>query len=301
MEKKREFWVILAFCVVSVVWGSTYIGIRIGVEDLPPELFMGTRFVVAGSIVLLFSRLRGMTFPNRRDAGRYAVVGLFQISAAIGIIVYVEQWVHSGITSMIIASMPIFMALFEFFLPNRRRIEWKGWIGLVVGFGGVAILILTGSEAGSIDFLGAVLLILAAAFWAGGSVYSKSFPGSGSIVPRAGIQMLAGGAVQCIAGLIMGEAPKFHFTSSSFWAFIYLLVVGSFVGYGAFVYVMHHWPASKAGTYAYINPVVAVFLGVLILNEPLTLLMGVSAAITLGGVFLVQLSRYRSRDFNAGI
>ena len=135
--------------------------------------------------------------------------------------------------------------------------------------------------------------ILAALFWAAGAIYSKSFPGSGSILPRIGIQMLTGGIFECIAGFIMGESLRFHFTTQSLMAYLYLIVFGSLIGYGSFVYVIHHWPAAKAGTYAYINPVVAVILGAIILKEPVTVTMIVASAIILGGVFLVQLSRYK--------
>jgi drug/metabolite transporter (DMT)-like permease len=263
--------------------------------DLPPELFMGIRFLIAGFMMMSYSLVRKKPFPKWKDVGRYALVGLLQIFAANGIVVYVEQWVYSGITALILAVAPIFMALFELFLPGRARIEWKGWIGLIVGFGGVALLVFSGRNTGSADILGALLLVLAAAFWSAGSIYSKSFPGSGSMLPRIGIQMLVGGFLQCILGLIMGEAARFQFTLQSLGAFLYLVLIGSFLGYGTFVYVMHHWPAAKAGTYAYINPVVAVILGAVILREPVTSLMIVASAIILAGVFLVQLSKYKQK------
>lgn len=292
MAKREETMAILAYITVCIIWGSTYLAIRIGVSDFPPELFAGIRFLIAGALVLLFAYFKGYKFPeNVTDVKRQAIVGLFLLMGGNGIVVWAEQWVYSGVTSLLMAIVPLFNAILELFLPKGPRIGLKGWFGLILGFGGVALLVLAGSDAKIVDVSGGILLLLAAFSWSLGSVYSKTFKASGTMVANIGIQMFAGGIGLTIVGLLMGEAGKIHLTGKGMGAMAYLILAGSILGYSSYIYILQKWPASKAGTYAYVNPVVGVFLGAVILGEPVSSNVFISAIIILGGVFLVQLSK----------
>lgn len=297
MAKREETTIILAYLAVCIIWGSTYLAIRIGVSDFPPVLFAGIRFLIAGSLVLLFAYLKGYKFPDDfNGAKRQSIVGLFLLMGGNGIVVWAEQWVYSGATALIMAIGPMFNAILELILPNVPRIGLKGWIGLLLGFSGVALLVLTGSDAEIVDALGGLLVLLAAFSWSMGSVFSKTFKPSGSTVANIGIQMLSGGIGLTIVGLLLGEASNLHLTGKGIGALAYLIFIGSILGYSSYIYLLQKWPASKAGTYAYINPIVGVFLGAIILGEPVSPYVLVSAIIILGGVFLVQSSKKSNKQ-----
>lgn len=280
-----------AYAAVCVLWGSTYLAIRIGVQELPPLLFAGIRFLVAGSLILLFAFSRRAAFPTDWRAGaRYGVVGLFLLLGGNGLVVVAEQWVNSGIASLMVATVPLFMAIIEFLFMRRETLAWRGWLGLLVGFAGVGILVFSDGSSHGADPMGLLLLIGACISWAAGSVYSKTLKPSGSVVVQIGIQMLAGGAALSLLGLLLGEAGRLNFTPSGLWAMAYLVVFGSIIGYSAYIYVLQKWPAAKAGTYAYVNPVIALLLGAVILQEPLTLSMLIATVVILLGVLMVQTS-----------
>ena len=293
--KNEESKVIAAFVAVCIVWGSTYRAIRIGVSAFPPELFAGIRFLIAGALLLLYSRIKGLEFPaNLTSVRDQSIVGLFLLFGGNGLVVWAEQWVRSGIASLLLATIPLFMAVIELLLPGRPRIDFKGWLGLLIGFSGVAMLVLSDSGEGSVDIKGAMLLLTAAALWATGSVYSKSFKPTGSMFVNIGIQMLAGGTALTTLGILMGELPRVSFSIKGIGALLYLIFIGSLVGYSSYIYILQKWPAAKAGTYAYVNPLVAVLLGTLVLGEPFTLTVVISTAVILTGVLLVQLSKTKS-------
>ena len=284
--------VILAYIAVCILWGSTYLAIRIGVSDFPPALFAGIRFLIAGALVLIYAYSKGYKFPdNFTDVRRQAIVGLFLLLGGNGLVVWAEQWVYSGATALLLAIVPLFNAILEWFLPKGPRIGLKGWFGLLIGFFGVALLVFTGSETRIIDVPGGIVLLLAAFSWSLGSVYSKTFKASGTMVANIGLQMLAGGIGLTIVGLLLGEASNIHLTSKGLGALAYLIIFGSILGYSSYIYLLQKWPASKAGTYAYVNPVVGVFLGAVILGEPVSPNVFISAIIILSGVLLVQLSK----------
>ncbi len=289
---KEELKVALAYIAVCIVWGSTYLGIRIGVSDFPPELFAGIRNLVAGSIMLLYARLRGLEFPGSLiDLRKLATVGFFMLCGSMGLITYAEQWVHSGVTSLLVAACPLMMALIEMIIYRENILDIKGWAGLLIGFGGVGVLVMSASSTGSIDILGSMLVLLAAFSWATGSVYSKRMKAAGSIVTHIGIQMLTGGIVLTVIGLLLGEASRVRITARSMAAMAYLIIFGSLLAYSCYIYILKKWPSARAGTYAYINPLVAVFLGALVLGEPVTFYTIISMAVILGGVIMVQVSQ----------
>ncbi|HQA48129.1 MAG TPA: EamA family transporter [Bacillota bacterium] len=292
MSDREEIKVVAAYIVVCIVWGSTYLGIRIGVSDFPPELFSGIRNLVAGSIILMYARVKGLEFPkSRTDIRRLATVGFLLLCGSMGLISWAEQWVHSGVVSLMVASSPLMMALIETIVFKENTLGIKGWAGLLIGFGGVGFLVMSASGTGSIDIFGSILVILAAFFWSSGSVYSKRFKAAGSVVTHIGIQMLAGGVGLTTAGLLLGEASRVRFTVKSMAAMAYLIIFGSILAYSCYIYVLGKWPSSRAGTYAYVNPLVAVTLGFLVLGEPITYHTIISMVVILGGVLMVQVSQ----------
>ncbi|NLK35909.1 MAG: EamA family transporter [Gracilibacteraceae bacterium] len=295
--KNEESKAIAAYVAVCILWGSTYLAIRIGVSAFPPELFAGMRNLIAGTILLFYARLRGLEFPsNLTDIRNQSIVGLFHLFGGNGLVVWVEQWAHSGITSLLVSTSPLFIAIIELLIPGRPRMEFKGWLGLLIGFSGVAILVLSDSGAGNINIKGAVLLLIAAFLWAMGSVYSKTFKTTGSMIANISIQMLAGGTALLILGISLGELSRISISAKGIGALLYLIVFGSLLGYSSYIYILKKWPAAKAGTYAYINPPVAVLLGFLILGEPLNITILFSTIVILAGVLLVQLSKINSNS-----
>ena len=282
---------LLAYLSVCIVWGSTYLAIRIGVSDFPPELFAGIRFSIAGLLMLFFALMRHAQMPNLKTLLNVSVMGLFLILGGNGMVVWAEQWVDSGMAALLLATVPLWMALIELILPGRKPLGLKGWGGLMIGFGGVTLLILSGGKTGSIDLAGGLWILAAAVSWAIGSVYSSRVRLQGSIVAIIGIEMLAGGLGQVIVGLSLGEAQLMHFSTKGIGAMVYLIFIGSIVGYSSYIYLLQKWPAAKASTYAYVNPVVAIFLGALILGEPVTGGIVLASGVILGGVLLVQLGK----------
>ena len=296
LKDRQELKVVAAYLVVCIVWGSTYLAIRIGVSEFPPELFSGIRNLVAGSAMLLYARIKGLEFPkSRTDIRRLATVGVLLLCGSMGLVSWAEQWVHSGVVSLVLAASPLVMALMEIILYRENILGISGWAGLLTGFAGVGILVLSASATGSIDALGGTLVVLATLFWSAGSVYSRRFKAAGSIAAHIGIQMLAAGIGMTTAGLLLGEAARVRFTAKSMAAMLYLIIFGSILAYSCYIYVLRHWPAARAATYAYINPLVAVTLGFLVLGEPVTYYTVISMAVILGGVITVQVSQASRR------
>ena len=283
----------LAYLAVCFFWGSTYLAIKIGVENFPPFLFAGIRFITAGGLTIFYSKLKGNAFAdNKKDIAKISIVGLLMLLGGNGLVVFAEQWVHSGIASLLVATVPLFIAIIEIFILRDKKMDYKGLIGLALGFGGVVYLTLGKSSTGGIiDFKGTLLLLFASLFWSMGSVYSKTFKANGSIISNIGIQMFAGGIGLSTVGLLRGEISSINFARSSVLALLYLIVFGSIIGYSCYIYILQKWPASKAGTYAYINPIVAVVLGTIVLGEPFTFSIVISMMIIILGVFMVQQSK----------
>lgn len=284
----------LAYVAVCILWGSTYIAIRIGVSNFPPALFAAARFLTAGLINLTYCKIKGLPYPEHaREYGQMALVGLFLLCGGTGLVVVASQWVHSGMSSLMIATQPLFMAVLESLLHKKNTLSARGWLGLLAGFGGVLLLVFSNQGTGAIDLRGAAVLLLAAFLWSSGSVYSKTIKPSGSIVSHIGLQMFSAGAVFVIIGLLTGEATKLNPPLKSILAVLYLVFFGSIVAYSCFFYVLQNWPASKTGTYTYVNPVVAMILGALILGEPVSMGALASAAVILGSVYIVQTSKVK--------
>lgn len=284
--------VFLAYIAVCIFWGSTYLAIKIGVQEIPPMLFASIRFFVAGGIMLLYGSIRKLEFPKtKREVFGIGSVGLIMLTGGNGIIVYAEQWIDSGIASMMVATTPIFIALLEKLFIKNVKISTKGYIGLFVGFYGVYLLISPGASGSIIKFSDAIIILFATFLWSLGSVRSKMVKSNCSIVNNIGIQMVFGGFGLMIMSFVLKEYGNLTFSARGIMAMIYLIVFGSLVGYSCYIYILNKWPATKAGTYAYVNPVVAVILGNVILSEPISIRMVFSMATILFGVFIVQKSK----------
>lgn len=291
-SKKEEKQIILAYIAVCIFWGSTYLAIRIGVGELPPTIFAGIRFIIAGSLMLGYAKFKGLAMPkNSSEMLKISIVGIFLLVGGNGGVVWAETRVSSGIASLMVATVPLFMAIIESLLPSKPKLNKKGWLGLLIGFAGVAFLVLSDFNKTIVDIIGMALLIIGALSWASGSVYSKSFTSSASTVSNIAIQMLSGGICLAIIGGVLGEFQKAQFTPKGIGALLYLVVFGSIIGYSCYIYILQKWPAAKAGTYAYVNPPVAVILGAIVLDEAISLKIVLATIIILFGVILVQRSK----------
>jgi drug/metabolite transporter (DMT)-like permease len=286
----RALW---AYLIVCVVWGSTYIGIRVGVRHLPPFLFAGVRFLIAGAILAGAARLWGETLPRRRqDWLTLAITGTLFLASGNGLVVWAEQYLDAGTASIYVVTVAIWAACFDALMPGgKTRLTWGIAGGLVLGLAGMVLL--TGTTPAALlhsDLRGPVALLIGSASWAFGTVYLKRHPVDAGFSMAAAVQMLAGGAVVALVGLLQGETSAWHLTAPGAGALGYLIVFGSIVGFTAYGYALHHASATVVGTYAYVNPVVAVLLGWALLHEELSARKLVAMAIILAAVIWIQRS-----------
>jgi drug/metabolite transporter (DMT)-like permease len=284
---------LFAYLLVCTVWGSTYLAIRIGVRDLPPLLFAGVRFLIAGVLLALIVRAMGDHLPRTaRDWRIHAITGLFLLLGGNAVVVWAEQFVESGAASVFVAAVPLWAAFFDVVVPGGSSVfTWRVGVGLALGFLGSALLAgVTPGELMSSDLKGPVALTLASASWALGTVYSKRNKTDTSPFSAAAVQMVVGGAVITLLGLVLGEAASWRLSADGLGALVYLIVFGSIVGYTAYAYALRHASATIVGTYAYVNPVVAVLLGWLILDEAVTARTFAAMGLILGAVLMIQLA-----------
>jgi drug/metabolite transporter (DMT)-like permease len=293
VNRREKIIAYAAWGAVCLFWGTTYLAIRVGVQSLPPALFLGARFLVAGSIFVPYLKWRGFNFPQRKELANIAFVGFALLVLANGGVVWAEQWVPSGLAALVVATLPFWMAGFEAALPSGNKMTLRKGLGIIIGFMGLVILF--GSELrDSFDvtyFKGILALLFSPFCWALGSIYSKSRPIGIHPLMAAGFQMLIAGFILVIGGVLSGEVSRIHLDASGLVALAYLILFGSIVGYGSFVYALSKLPATKVSMYAYVNPVIAVVLGWLILGERMDWIVLSSTAIVLCGVILVKSSR----------
>jgi len=283
----------VAYLLVCTVWGSTYLAIRIGVQDLPPMLFAGVRFLIAGALLAIIVRAMGDRLPrSARDWRIHAVTGVFLLLGGNAVVVWAEQFVESGPASVFVAAVPLWAAFFDAIWPGGTSVfTWRVGVGLALGFLGSALLAgVTPGELLSTDLKGPLALTLASASWALGTVYSKRNKTETSPFSGAAVQMLAGGAVITLLGLILGEAGRWQLSAEGLGSLAYLVVFGSIVGFTAYAYALRHASPTIVGTYAYVNPVVAVLLGWLILHEQVTLRTFGAMGLILGAVLMIQVA-----------
>lgn len=263
-----------AFAALYLIWGSTYLGIKIAIETMPPFLMATTRFLIAGAILYFLARGNGAPRPAFEQWRHSLIVGGFLIAGGNGIVSFAEKWIDSSMAALIIASNPLFMTLGGWWGRVQSKPTFRMWLSLVVGFLGVALLIGYGGESNPRESIfGYALVLLAVAFWTFGSVFSKRNPQTINPWLQSGMQMICGGGVCLLAGSLLGEMGDIDVSAISMrsWiAFVYLIFFGSLVGFTSYVYLLRHRSPSAVSSHAYVNPVVAVILGWLILGETLT-------------------------------
>lgn len=283
-----------AWAAVCFFWGTTYLAIRVGLESFQPTLFAGLRFVVAGGVLFfVMSRQRGARLPARREWFDLGVIGLMLLGVGNGAVVWAEQWVPSGMAALLVATSPFWATALERLQNDGERVGLRGLLGMAVGFGGLALLVgpqLFGSELNGKYVLGVVIIQVGCFFWQAGSVYAKWRPTGVSPLMASAVQMLWAGVVLTLLGTLLGEWSGMRFSARSAGALVYLVVFGSIVAYSAYMYAIQKLPLPLVSTYSYVNPLVALVLGWLILSEPLGWREGGAALVILLGVALVKTS-----------
>jgi drug/metabolite transporter (DMT)-like permease len=290
---------ILAFAAIYLIWGSTYLGIRVAVETMPPFLMAGSRFAVAGVLILTFLRLRGAPWPTAVQWRDQTIVGIFLLLGGNAIVSWAELRVPSGITCLILGASPLIMVALDWIRPHGTRPTVALVVGVAVGIAGIALLL--GPGAIPEEYRPPVLYILAlfvsCTSWWVGSLYSKHCRSRTPLLMAAAMQMVSGCLCMLLTGLILGEGRDLVLTAISFrsWAaFGYLVVMGSIVAFPVYVWLLEHSTPAKVSTYAYVNPVVAVFLGWLILGEPMNGRILLASAIIIGAVAIITMGRSKS-------
>lgn len=276
---------------MCLIWGTTYLGIRIALETLPPLLMAAFRWICAGSILLGALKLRGERIPRIAAWGPLAVLGILLLGFGNGGVVWAERTVPSGLTAVLVATSPFWMVGIDALLPGGDTLTARRIAGLMVGFSGILVLVwpdvrLSGPGGGQLG--GVIAAQLACLGWALGSSYARRRERDENVLAAAALQMVFGGAILLAAGLLRREAMASPFSERSLIAWAYLTFVGAIGGFSAYAFALKHLPISTTSLYAYVNPVIAIGLGTLVLNEPFTWRTVVGAAIVFAGVVLVR-------------
>jgi len=291
---------LIAYLIVCVFWGSTYLAIKVGVTELPPFLFAGLRFLAGGIVLLGIARALGHAFPRRATDWRtLAIVGLMLLAGGNAFVVWSEQYISSGVASIFVVTVAMWTALFDALIPGgSSELNWRIIAGLLLGFLGTLLLVgASPAEIMAADKRGPIALTIASASWSLGTVYAKRHPTETSPYMSAAIQMIVGGSAVAIVGTILGEWPRWHLSGRGVVAFAYLVIFGSVLGYSAYAYALRYASATIVGTYAYVNPVIAVLLGWLLLHEVVTGRTFIAMAMILGAVIWIQFShKLKKRD-----
>ena len=301
MEAKtyRPTWkTLLAFAIIYFVWGSTFLAIRVGVREVPPFLLAAMRFLIAGLVLYGWTIARGERSPSARQWMSAFLLAVLIFVLDYGLLFWAEQRVPSGIAAVMLATIPVFMALSEIILLRTQRLTIRLAFALLIGLGGVAVLTSRSLNLGGapIDRAGAVALIIAAMSWSIASALTRKLPLPSSKVMSSGAQMLAGGVLLAIAAAALGEFRYFHpgtVSRGAWFALLYLIVAGSIVAFTAYVWLIHHESPTKVGTYAYVNPVVAVLLGYFLGGETLGLRTILGTLFVLISVVVITTTRVK--------
>ncbi len=283
--------VVLAFAAVYVLWGSTYLAIRFGVETIPPFLMAGLRHLTAGTLLFAWLRLRGTPRPQARHWRSAAIIGGLLLLGGNGLVTWAEQRVPSGLAALIVASVPIWMTVLDG-LQRRERPHGVVVAGLAMGLGGIVLLVAPGRFAGGshVDPLGAAALLTAALLWAVGSLYSRRVALPSSTLLATAMEMIAGGVILLVASSVAREWQGFSVaavSARSLFALGYLIVAGSLLGFTAYIFLLGATTPARVSTYAYVNPLVAVFLGWLLAGESVTPRTGLAAVVIVAAVALI--------------
>ena len=298
-EPHRPAWkTLLAFAIIYFVWGSTFLFIRIGVREVPPFLLAAIRFLVAGLVLYIWMLAHGERSPTTRQWTSASVLAILIFVLDYGLLFWAEQRVPSGLAAVMLATIPVFMALSEIILLRTQRLTARLALALLIGIAGVAVLVSRSLNLGGppIDTLGAIALIIAAISWSIASALSRKLPLPSSKVMSSGAQMLAGGVFLTVTAAALGEFRNFHpaTVSRQAWlSLLYLIVAGSIIGFTAYVWLIHHESPTKVGTYAYVNPVVAVFVGYFLGGESLGLRTLLGTLFVLTSVVVITSTKAR--------
>ena len=301
-QPQHRFAVMVAFALVYFFWGSTYLGIDIAVEHIPPALMCGIRFLIAGFFMLAFCGLRGRKIYYRpAQLGQMAGVGVLLLVGGNLTLAYAEKHVASGLAALIIAVTPLWFLVLDSLLLGDHHIALRGKIGLGLGVAGLVVLLwpdlMATSALGRVQFWASISLLGGSFSWALGSVLSKKWK-SPEVDPFSATawQMIAAGVVNLLVAFALGDSSRAVWTARGIGATLYLVVFGSWVGYTAYIWLLNHVPTSKVSTYAYVNPVVAVFLGWLILHERVDAYILAGSAVVVASVALVTSAQVTARS-----
>lgn len=291
---------LLAFAILYFVWGSTYLAIRVGVLEVPPLLFAAMRFLFAGLLLYGWVMVRGERLPKGRQWSSICLLALLYFVLDYGFLFWAEQRVPSGPAAVMMATIPVFIALSEIVILRTQRMTLRLAAALLIGIGGVGVLVsrslnLSGAP---IDRMGVLAMMLGAFCWSIGTVLSRRLPLPESRTVNSAAQMLAGGAMLTAAAAAFGEFQRFHpraVSAEAWWALLYLVVAGSILGFTAYVWLIHHESPTKVGTYAYVNPVVAVVLGYFLAGETVGLRTVLGTLFVLVSVVMITTARKPAR------
>jgi len=300
-QRQHRSAVILAFALVYFFWGSTYLAIDIAVERIPPALMCGTRFLIAGVFMLAFCGLRGRRIAySARQLTEMAIVGVLLLVGGNLTLSYAERHIASGLAALIVAIIPLWFMVLDSLLLGDHHISARGKAGLVLGIAGIVVLLwpqlMATTSLGRTELWSSLSLVGGSFSWALGSVLAKKWK-SPDVDPFSATawEMIAAGLVNLLIALAVGDLARAHWTTRGVGAVVYLIVCGSWIGYTAYIWLLGHQPTSKVSTYAYVNPVVAVFLGWLVLREPIDSYILAGSAVVIAAVVLVTGAQVTSR------
>ncbi len=292
---KTKVWA--ALLAIYIIWGSTYLAIRFAVETIPPFFMAGMRFLISGLILYVWRRLAGDPAPTARQWRSAVIVGLLLLVGGNGVLSWAEQHVASGIAALIIASIPLWIALIDAVRPHGIRPDWRIVLGLLIGFGGIVLLVVSSrqqSAAEGMTVAGVAALLLAALLWSLGSIYGRDADMPQSSLLSTGIEMLGGAAGLFVVGSLIGEWRTLQLSAvsgRSLLGLAYLIVAGSLLGFTSYSWLLRNAPVSLVSTYAYVNPVVAIFLGAWLAGEVINLQIIISALVIISSVVVINMSR----------
>lgn len=287
---RRNAWI--AFLAVCVIWGTTYLGIKVALETIPPFLMGGIRYVIAGVLLSSILVIRGEKMPPPAEWGRLAFLGFLMITLGNGGVNWGEQYLASGITAVVIATSPFWMVAVDALFPGGEKLSMRKFIGLAVGFSGIVLLVwpdltLEGANGRQV-LLGVLALQIACLGWSISSSYTKRNAVNRSVLSVAAVQMFFGGLFMLLIGTVSGEWSVISLNPRTASALLYLIVAGSLVAFAAYSYALRHLPISTVSLYTYVNPVIAVALGTLLLGEPFRASMVVAAGVIVIGITIVR-------------
>ena len=292
MQGSSRTAIVAAFAAIYLIWGSTYLAIRLGVATVPPFLMAGVRFLVAGLAFMAWAKYRRAARPTARDWLTTGIIGVLMATGGNGLVTWAMQTVQSGLAALLVSMVPFWVVMVDWLKPQGRRPATRVVVGLVLGFTGVALLINPGDVGmREIDAFGALTIVLASMLWASGSIYSRHAPQPTSQALSSGMQMFGGGVVLLGLSAATGEVAQLEWASVSNTAlagWVYVTVLGS-VAYGSYLWLLKASTPTKAATYAYVNPVIALILGYLVADESLSpRTIGCSALVVLAVLMVVS-------------